>query len=74
MDAFAVKHRKSRGFSNDGNMFLTVVWMTATEKSLFPKFLHVVKIGITFKTDTRGFPFPAMTGKTRDNESPFLPE
>jgi hypothetical protein len=68
MDAFVSKHRKSRNVPDDKDLFLAVVWMTAAERSIFRKFPYVVKIDVTFKTNSRGIPFLSVTGKTSDNE------
>ena len=68
MEAFVAKHRSSREVPVQRDMFLAVVWMTTAERSLFRKFPHVVKLDVTFKTNSRGIPFLTVTGKTSDNE------
>jgi hypothetical protein len=68
MDAYVTKHRLSRQVADERDMFLAVVWMTAPERSLFRKFPYVVKLDVTFKTNSRGIPFLTFTGKTSDNE------
>ena len=68
MEAFVSKHRSSRGVANNRDMFLAVVWMTAAERSLFRKFPCVLKLDVTFKTNSRSIPFLTVTGKTSDNE------
>jgi hypothetical protein len=68
MDHFVAEHRRSRKIPDDQDMFLAVVWMTASERSLFRKFPYVVKIDVTFGTNARGIPLLTVTGKTSDNQ------
>jgi hypothetical protein len=68
LDAFVAGHRKSRKIPDNQDMFIAVAWMNASERSLFRKFPYVVKIDITFATNTRGFPLLTITGKTSDNQ------
>jgi hypothetical protein len=68
MNAYVTKHRSSQQVAKERDMFLAVVWMTATERSLFRKFQHAVKLDATLKTNSRGIPFLTFTGKTSDNE------
>jgi hypothetical protein len=68
MDAFVANHRQSREIPDSQDMFLAVVWMTAEERSLFRKFPFVIKLDVTFKTNSRGFPLLTVTGKNSDNE------
>jgi hypothetical protein len=58
MDAFvSCSHCQSRKIPDDRDMFIAVVWMMAQERSLFRKFPFVLKIDLTFKTKSWGFPF-----------------
>jgi hypothetical protein len=57
MNACVTKHRSSGQVAKERNMFLAVVWMTATKRSLFRKFPHVAKLDVAFKTNSRGIPF-----------------
>jgi hypothetical protein len=68
MNACVTKQRSSQQVAKERDMFLVVVWMTATERSLFRKFPCVVKLDVAFKTNSRGIPFLTFTGKTSDNE------
>jgi hypothetical protein len=68
MDAFVSSHHQSRKIPHDRDMFIAVIWMTAQERSVFCKFPLVLKIDLTFKTNSQGFPFLTVTGKSSDNE------
>jgi hypothetical protein len=68
MNDFCTKHRISRKVPDDKDLFLAVIWMTLADRCIFRKFPYVVKIDITFKTNSRGIPFLSITGKTSDNE------
>jgi hypothetical protein len=68
MEAFVSEHRLSRNVPPTQDMFLAVVWMTAAERSLFRRFPFVIKIDITFATNSRGIPLLTVTGKTSDNQ------
>jgi hypothetical protein len=57
MDAFVSSHHQQRKIPDDREMCIADVWMTTQERSLFRKFPFVLKIDLTFKTNSRGFPF-----------------
>jgi hypothetical protein len=67
MDAFVANHQQSREIPESQDMFLAIVWMTASERSIFRKFPFVIKLDITSKTNSRRFPLLTVTGKNSDN-------